>query len=216
MAAWPTISSLATAGGTLVLALATFSSVRSANRAARVAERSLLAGLTPLLVPARMNDPPQKINWVDEHWTRLEGGIAAVELDGDIIYLAIPLRNVGSGLAVLQAWRPESDFDAARARERPNMEEFRQQARGIYVPPGDASFWQGAFREVDDPLYESIRDTVIARRRFMIDLCYSDHEGGQRTITRFTLSPIGDDDRWLPTVARHWTIDLPDPRGDGR
>ena len=45
MTDWVTISSLATAGGTLVLAVATFSSVRSANRSARVAERSLLAGL---------------------------------------------------------------------------------------------------------------------------------------------------------------------------
>ena len=42
MADWVTISSLATAGGTLVLAVATFSSVKSANRSARVAERSLL------------------------------------------------------------------------------------------------------------------------------------------------------------------------------
>ena len=39
MADWVTISSLATAGGTLVLAVATFSSVRSANRSARVAEQ---------------------------------------------------------------------------------------------------------------------------------------------------------------------------------
>jgi len=47
---WPTISSLATAGGTLVLATAggtlvlataTFASVRSGNRTARTAERSL-------------------------------------------------------------------------------------------------------------------------------------------------------------------------------
>ena len=37
---WATISSLATAGGTLVLAVATFASVRSANRSARVAEHA--------------------------------------------------------------------------------------------------------------------------------------------------------------------------------
>jgi len=40
---WTTASSLATGFGTLVLALATFAAVRSANRAARAAERSLLA-----------------------------------------------------------------------------------------------------------------------------------------------------------------------------
>jgi hypothetical protein len=53
---WATIASLATAGGTLVLAVSTFASVKSANRAARAAERSLLAGLRPLLVPSRLQD----------------------------------------------------------------------------------------------------------------------------------------------------------------
>ena len=38
MADWVTISSLATAGGTLVLATATFTSVRTGNRSARAAE----------------------------------------------------------------------------------------------------------------------------------------------------------------------------------
>jgi hypothetical protein len=44
---WATIASLATAGGTLVLAVSTFASLRSANRAARAAERSFLVGLQP-------------------------------------------------------------------------------------------------------------------------------------------------------------------------
>jgi hypothetical protein len=56
MADWVTISSLATAGGTLVLAVATFSSVKSANRSARVAEQSLLVGLRPVLIPSREED----------------------------------------------------------------------------------------------------------------------------------------------------------------
>ena len=61
MTDWSTIASLATAGGTLVLAVATFASIRSANRSARVpersartAERSLLAGQRPLLVNSRL------------------------------------------------------------------------------------------------------------------------------------------------------------------
>ena len=51
---WASIASLATAAGTLVLAVATFAAVRSANRAARAAEQSLLVGLRPLLVPSRL------------------------------------------------------------------------------------------------------------------------------------------------------------------
>ena len=41
MADWVTISSLATAGGTLALAGATYASVRSSNRSARLAELAL-------------------------------------------------------------------------------------------------------------------------------------------------------------------------------
>jgi len=37
---WANAASLATAGGTLVLAVATFASIRSANRSARMAERA--------------------------------------------------------------------------------------------------------------------------------------------------------------------------------
>jgi hypothetical protein len=67
VADWQTISSLATAGGTLVLAVATFSAVRSSNRSARVAERSLLAGIRPLLLPSRFDDPTHKVLWHDRH-----------------------------------------------------------------------------------------------------------------------------------------------------
>jgi hypothetical protein len=44
---WGTISSLATAFGTLVLAVATFASIRSANRAARTADRALSFNIRP-------------------------------------------------------------------------------------------------------------------------------------------------------------------------
>jgi len=101
---WVTISALATAGGTLVLALATFASVRSANRAARVAERSLLLGLRPLLLPSKLDDPPQKVGFSDEKWFVVEGGRGVAEVGEDAIYLAISVRNVGSGIAVLHGW----------------------------------------------------------------------------------------------------------------
>ena len=63
MTDWTTIASLATAGGTLVLALATFASVRSANRSARLAEYSMQIGIRPLLMPSRLEDVAQKIMW---------------------------------------------------------------------------------------------------------------------------------------------------------
>jgi hypothetical protein len=51
MADWPTIASSATAGGTLVLAVATFSSVRAGRRSARIAERSTGIAERALLMP---------------------------------------------------------------------------------------------------------------------------------------------------------------------
>src|SRR6266568_9021232 len=104
MADWVTISSLATAGGTLVLAMATFASVRSANRAARVAEQTLLDGLRPQLMASRFNDPPEKVNFVDQHWVLVNGGRAVIDISDDVIYMAIALRNVGRGMAILDGW----------------------------------------------------------------------------------------------------------------
>jgi hypothetical protein len=140
---WATISALATAGGTLILAAATFASVRSANRAARVAERSMLAGLRPLLAPSKLDDPPQKVGFVDDKWLVAEGGRGAAEAGDDAIYLAMSLRNVGAGLAVLHGWilTPGRVRDEAHAAP----EDFTRLTRDIYVPVGDVGFWQGAF-----------------------------------------------------------------------
>src|SRR5262245_10584398 len=106
MANWETVGALATAGGTLVLAAATFSAVRSSNRSARIAEEALRAGMRPLLVPSLTTDPPQKVLWQDRHVARVEGGRAVAECVDDAIYLAIGLRNLGTGIALLDAWWP--------------------------------------------------------------------------------------------------------------
>src|SRR3984893_623455 len=107
---WATIASLATAAGTLVLGLATFAAVRSSNRSARIAEAALQEQRRPLLAPSRLEDPMQKIMFLEGHWVSTSGGRAAVEHIDGIVYLAISLRNVGSGIAVCQGWavRPGS------------------------------------------------------------------------------------------------------------
>src|SRR5580693_2283270 len=102
---WVTVASLVTAGCTLVLAFATFASVRSANRAARAAELSLLAGLRPLLFPSRREDPAQKVGFADSQWLVVAGSGGAAKASDEAVYLAISLRNVGTGIAVLHGWR---------------------------------------------------------------------------------------------------------------
>ncbi len=219
MADTSTIASLATAGGTLVLAIATFSSTRSANRAARVSEQALKAGLRPLLFNARPQDPPQKVGFIDDHWLVLRDGLAAVQESDGNLYLAIPLRNVASGMAVLHAWHlwtrrvtRETPPDVS-----PEAGDFRRLNRDLYVPAGDISFWQAAIRDPADPLYAPLSDAIRAHTAITVDILYGDHEGGQRTITRFSLtprSPAGADEPWLWVCAtsRHWNLDRADPR----
>ena len=139
MADWATISSLATAGGTLVLAAATYSAVRSANRSAAIAEQTREIGLRPVLVNSRLQDPPEKIGWQDDHWTKVPGGGATAEIVDSNLLLTMSLRNVGAGIAVLQGWLPNAEQDpAGRAAERPHgdPDAFRRQTRDLYVPPG--------------------------------------------------------------------------------
>ena len=211
MADWVTISSLATAGGTLVLAAATFASVRSANRAARTAERALQVGLRPLLLPLRLEDPLIKVMWVDGHHSRLEGGRATIEVVDGVIYLAMSLRNVGSGMAVLHGWHPAArGLQADEPHAEP--ERFRAQARDLYVPPGDVGFWQAAFRDAAEPGYTEMCEAIQERRLVSVELLYGDHEGGQRMVSRFALTSTGDGTVWLSSVGRHWNLDRPDPR----
>ena len=206
---WVTISALATAGGTLVLALATFASVRSANRAARVAERSLLLGLRPLLLPSKLNDPSQKVGFADQKWVVVPPGGAVAEVTGEAIYLAMNVRNAGSGIAVLHGWRfyPER----LRLEEHAAPEDFTRLTRDLYVPAGDVGFWQGAFRDPSTPEFAAARAAIEAREWLTVDVLYGDHEGGQRVISRFSIQPR-DPDGWIAAVGRHWNVDAADPR----
>ena len=145
MADWVTISSLATAGGTLVLAVATFSSVRSANRSARVAERSLLSGLRPLLITSREDDPEESVRFGDQQVLTVRGHGAAMEFANKNVYVAIALRNGGAGLAVIHGWRAE--VAERTGSVTPDLSDFRRQQRDLYIPAGDTGFWQGAIRE---------------------------------------------------------------------
>jgi hypothetical protein len=114
---WATISALATAGGTLVLAAATFASVRSGNRAA--------------------SHP------------RLQGRVGG----------------------------------------RTDLDRFRPQTRDLYIRAGDVGFWQGAVRDFNDPAYRELGDAIQQPHAFSIDVLYGDHEIGQRTISRFVVTP---------------------------
>jgi hypothetical protein len=203
---WVTLSSLATAAGTLVLAIATFAAVRSSNRSALIAEVALQEQRRPILVPSRLDDPRQKLNFADGHWISAEGGHAAADHVNGNVYLAINVRNVGNGIGVCQGWSVKAGL--TMNRQQPNHdpeEEFHMQTRDLFIAGGDTGMWQGALRNPDDPL------------RAALAKLYSDLTGRQRAITRFGLLAIKHDDKddqWLASISRHWFLDFDGPRPD--
>lgn len=120
------------------------------------------------------------------------------------------MRNAGNGIAVLHGWYPHVDWSTG-AQDHEPPERFRRLTRDLYIPAGDLGFWQGAVRDLDDPLREPLLDAVARHERMTIDILYGDHDGGQRTIARFGLRPV-DDGGYLFSSSRYWNIDQPDPR----
>jgi hypothetical protein len=208
-----TAASLATAAGTLVLAVATFSAVRSSNRSSRIAEAALQEQRRPVLAQSRLDDPKQKIMFLGGHWVSADGGRAAVELVDGIVYLAISLRNVGSGIAVCQGWTAMLTTEAATRSSHAALEDYHVQARDLYVAAGDIGMWQGALRNPDDPLRIQLAEAIEQRQPLMVELLYSDLIGRERTISRFGLAPAGTD-VWLAGLNRHWFLDWDGPRPD--
>ncbi|MDX6486418.1 MAG: hypothetical protein QOF43_1571 [Gaiellaceae bacterium] len=207
MADWVTISALATAGGTLALAGATYGAVRSGNRAARAAELSLLTQLRPLLIQSSPGDPPLRAGFADGVGVTAPGEGAGIEIVDGRIYLAISLRNVGPGIAVLHGGYVDPKRRPGR-EEHVALDRIHMLSRDIYIPPGKIGFWQIAFR---DPGPD--RDAIAAgieSGAFGVEVLYGDYEGGQRVVSRFGVLREGDG--WLLSAARHWQVDRADPR----
>ena len=158
----------------------------------------------------------QKVRWMDDHWARFDGGRGTAELVDGSVYLAISIRNVGSGLAVPFGWaaiqgvgdhpgptRRAGGFPAPNARPLRGPVRFR-------VLAGRHPKRRPARR----PDYHWLSRTIASHDAFTIELLYGDHDGGQRTISRFGMIPWtrGEEVHWYPSAARHWYLDRPDPR----
>ena len=220
-------ASWGTAVGTLVLAIATFAAVRSGNRAGRNAERALQAGMRPVLFASRANETVQKVRWGDGHWKALPPGRAILDEEDGIIYMAMSLQNVGTGIAVILGWRVDAgqlinpsaspeEMLAQPQMVRPDPATFRPQTRDLYSPPHDLSYWQAAIRMPDDPDRARVEAALAGRELLLIDLLYGDQDGGQRTISRFSITQYpGSDGEWFPSVVNHWYLDRDGPRQPG-
>ena len=168
-----------------------------------------MAAIRPVLVPSRLTDPPEKVGFLDDHWIKVDAGRAVADIADDAIYLTFELRNVGSGLAVLDRWDFISDLDPGN-ESHGDPQGYRRLTRDLYIP---AATWGSGRGRSATPTSRSSRKrgTPSPPSTNGVDLLYGDHEGGQHTITRFAPIPR-DDGQWITSVSRHWTLDRPDPR----
>lgn len=215
---WATLSSLATALGTLVLAIATFAAVRSSNRSALIAELALQEQRRPILVPSHLDDPVQKLGFADGVWIQAPGGRGVAKLVDGNVYLGINLRNVGNGIGVLQGWtaRAGQTFTNQLPTHMP-IAEFRLQTRDLYIPGSGTGMWQGALRDPEDPLRGALAEAIERRMPVTIELLYSDLTGRQRAVTRFGLIPMEQphgEGEMVTGMSRHWFLDVEGPRPD--
>ena len=162
---------------------------------------------------SRLQDPMQKIRWMDNHWAHLDGGQGSAELVDGSIYLAISVRNVGSGLAVPIGWSVSSRAGRCRGAARRSQlvsdadpgSLHRAQRRRLLAcrHPGDR---RPRLRMVDQ-VTEGAR-TLHDRTALWGPRGRPAHDQPIRDDP----AAVGDETRWYPSVARHWNLDRPDPR----
>ena len=116
---------------------------------------------------------------------------------------------------VCQGWGVRAGLLTGSTDHLP-VDELRNQSRDLYIPAGDIGLWQGALRDRDDRSHHEVADAIARREPITVELLYSDQVGAQRTITRFTLVPVGQDHdndaTRLISTGRHWYLDRAGPR----
>lgn len=184
---------------------------------ARIAERALLASQRPVLAPSGPDDPAAQVQFADGKVFSLAAGRPLVDRSGQIIYLAVPLCNLGAGIAVLRAYalQAASGRDVAQdpqgaARHRrgdrpPPVSSFAPQQRDLLISTGRIGFWQAALRDPETPLHGATADAIDTAGRIIVDVLYGDHDGGQPTITRLVLLP-DEGGAWRCDATRNWNL----------
>ena len=187
-------------------------------------------------MPSRLQDADQKILFGDGRWIHAPGGGGAAEVaaggeigdlsargqfgrDADgiaagrdcVVYLALSLRNAGTGIAVVHGWR-FSPRPLMQDSEPPSPD-FRHQTRDLYIPAGDLGFWQAAFRDPADPQYEDARKVVEAPgSRSRSTCCTAITRASPAHGRAASTCCSSGEGRWLASASRHHNVDRPDPR----
>jgi hypothetical protein len=101
--------------------------------------------------------------------------------------------------SVIGAWQPFAGLRTGDGLD--DADGFRQQNHSLWVPVGDVVFRRGSLRDETEDSRRIITEADGAGA-LGGDLLYRDHEGGQRTVSRFTVVPDADGGRWWASTSR--------------
>ncbi len=119
-----------------------------------------MAGLRPLLVPSKLDDPHQKIGFVDDKWVMARAVVASPRWE----------KTQSTSRSLSETSVPESlsstagaSFRAAGSKTHTGSLRTSRDSRATYVPVGDVGFWQGAFRDPAEPEFRGCREAIERR-----------------------------------------------------
>jgi hypothetical protein len=178
---------------------------QAAQRHAQTVQDQVEAARRPLLIDVTENatgpsdlDPDQFVELdfgVGPPVTGVDWRRAFVDCSESHIRVALPLRNVGAGVAVIEEAGSELD---GRAEERALLdgEPKRMAIHRERVAPGETTRILCVGERVGDD--DSYRPTSLE-----VGVRYGDYLGGQRTLARVSLKPAGEVARGDPPDAHH-------------
>ena len=173
-----------------------------------------------MLVTSRLEDPEQKIRWIDDHWALLEGsqGVASSWSTASVVSRHLgaqrgpgPGRDLRvGGAAGVPAQSPDCPSRGGRG--------LPARRRGTSTSlAGDIGFWQAppSARPDRSGSTRIIRTCIEEVEPFTIEVLYGDTRGRSADDHPLRDDPQGTPGtrrKWFPAVARHWNLDRPDPR----
>ncbi|HEV3002090.1 MAG TPA: hypothetical protein VGW75_15210 [Solirubrobacteraceae bacterium] len=180
-----------------VAAVAALLAVVFAARSSRAAQRTLVAPTRPLLtdVPRARGQPRQEVDLPDG--SREVGQGEIVEHAGDA-WLSVPVRNVGRGMAIVDACRAEiltADVELSSGSvARPQVEPDAETRLPVWVGRASEHF-------------PTLREAIARGAGIVARLAYTDIAGDQRQVLSMQLArrsagPWYVEHRWTREVRR--------------
>ena len=207
-------ATLVLAAAALVLALAAVALVLGTRaaathaRQAAAADRALLrrqlaAGYRPVLVDVLTTAPvPDDMDPrldVAQQPIEFDPRTVFVEVDAAKVFISVPLRNVGPGLAVL-------DRSGVEIRGPGLGDPEHRAVQRIHVPVGETT-------RIDISAAHAVGEPISTGTVWELRVPYADFAGTQRTVVRLQLVCHGDDAQgpWLVEHVEQETAVAPEP-----